>query len=117
MLATREDVNTGRRKEAPPVSSREQPSHSVEGHKGRPSARGAGGAPWAMVSTLAARKGIDATLGDQCPPYRSPALPCCYASDIKVSKSRKEAMQSVHAHIWERSMGWEFYGLLEVGLF
>lgn len=58
-----------------------------------------------MAAMLATREDIDTMLGGQRPPYKLPDFPCCYASDLKVPKSHKEAMLSENAHLWEDSTG------------
>ena len=99
LLNTRGAVDASRRKE-PPLRG-----------------GGVGGEPWAFAAMLATREDIDATLNDQRPPHRPPDLPHCYASDLKVPKSHKEAIRSKHAHLWRDSTGREFYGLLDAGTF
>ena len=70
-----------------------------------------------MTALLATREDIDATLDDQRPPYKPSDLLHCYASDLKVPRSHKEAMRSEQVHLWKDSAGWEFYGLLDAGTF
>ena len=49
------------------------------------------------------------------PPYKSPGMPKCYASDLHVPRSHKEAMRCEHALFWGYSTGREVYGLLDAG--
>ena len=69
------------------------------------------------MATLANRKDIDSTLGNRWPPYKLSDLPHCYASDLKVPGSQKEAMRSEHAHSRKDSAGREFHELLDAGTF
>ena len=108
MLYTGGAVDASRRKESPPVGGRGQPPLCAGGD---------GGTPWAFAAMLATREDIDVSLDDQRPPHSPPDLPHCYASDLKVPKSHKEAMRSGHAHLWGDSTGLEFYGLLDTGTF
>ena len=117
MLSTREVVDVGRRNDPPSVVGRGQPSISAWSRERTPPAGGSGGIPCAFAVVLANREGIDPTLGGQRPPYKPPDLPHCYASDLKVPRSHKEAMRSEHAHLWEDSTARELYGLLDAGTF
>ena len=117
MLSTREVVDVGRRKEPMSVGGRGKPSISAWSRERTPPAGGSGGIPCAFAVVLANREGIDTTLGGQRPPYKPPDLPHCYASDLKVPRSHKEAMRSEHAHLWEDSTARELYGLLDAGTF
>ena len=73
--------------------------------------------PCAYAAMVAALQEIDAVLDDQRPPHKPPDLPHCYASDLKVPRSYREAMRSEHAHLWEDSTGREIYGLVDAGTF
>ena len=71
-----------------------------------------------MAALLATREDIDATLDGQRPPYKPPGSPHCYASDLKVPRSHKEAVRTEHAHLWKDLAGGGFTdcwmrGLLE----
>ena len=92
MFDTREFVTASRRKESTSVGGNGQLSSSVG--TGEP-----GGMPCALATRLAAREDIDNTLRDQRPPYKPPDLPQCYASDLKVRRSHKEAMRSEYAYL------------------
>ena len=110
MFDTREAVDASRRKKSTSVEGRGQLSYSV-------GTGGPGGMPCTFATRLVTREDIDNTLKDQLPPYKPPDLPQCYASDLKVPRSHKEAMRSEYAHLWEDSSGREFYGLLDAGTF
>ena len=125
-LNTREIVDGGRREEPPPAvrdrevdrfqATPEEPLPSID-REGTASAGRGGGTPCACAAMLATREDIDAALDDQRPPYKPPDLPQCYASDLKVPGSHREAMRSEYAHLWVDSTGREFYGLLDAGTF
>ena len=117
MVITNGAVDAGRRNKPPSFEGRGQPSFSVGDRDEASSVGGNRGGPCAMAAMNATRDDIEATLGDQRPPYKAPDLPHYYASDLKVPKSHKEAMRSEHAHLWKDSAGRQFYGLLDAGTF
>ena len=61
--------------------------------------------PCAFATRLATREDTENTRRDQRPPYLPPDFQQCYASDLKVPRSLKEAMRSEYAHLWEDSTG------------
>ena len=117
MVTTNGAVDAGRRNKPPSFGGHGQPSFLVGDRDEAPPVGGNRGIPCAMAAMLPTREDIDATLGDQRPPYTPPDLPHCYASDLKVPRSHKEATRSEHAHLWKDSAGREFYGLLDAGTF
>ena len=66
---------------------------------------------------LATREEIDDSPNNQLPPHKPPDLKYCYASDLRIPWSYREAMRSDHAHLWEDSTGRRFYVLLDAGTF
>ena len=117
MAITRGAVDAGRRNKLLSFGGRGQPSLSVGDREAAPPVGGPREIRCAMAAMLATRENIEETLGDQRPPYKPPYLPHCYASDIKVPRSHKEAMRSEHVHLWKDSVGRQFYGLLDAGTF
>lgn len=69
----------------------------------------------AFATRSATREYIDNTLRNQRPHYKPPGLPQCYASDLQVPRSHKEAMRSDYTHLWEDPMRHEFRGLQDAG--
>ena len=117
MLDARELVYASRRKELTSIGGRGQLSSSVGNREETSLTGGPGGMQCAFTIRLATREDLDNTLRDQQPSYKPPDLPQYYASDLKVPRGHKEATRSEGAHLWEDSMGWEFYGLLDAGTF
>ena len=109
-MITRESINAGRR---------DLPQPPILGtlDKGGEGAGGRVGLPCALATMFATREGVDAALRDQRPPDRRPDLPHCYASDLRVPRSYKEAIESEHGELWEDSVAREFSGLLDAGTF
>ena len=64
---------------------------------------------------LASRDDIDMTLREMNPPEVAPDLPQCYASDLRVPKTYREAVSSEHGNLWIDSVSREFRGLMEAG--
>ena len=74
-----------------------------------------GGVLGAFATRLSTREGIDTTLRDQRPPFKPLDWPQCYASDLKVPRSHKEAMRSGYVHLWEDSAGRDFLRIAGCG--
>ncbi|CAB1101212.1 unnamed protein product [Ectocarpus sp. CCAP 1310/34] len=73
--------------------------------------------PFACATLLASREDIDRAMRDLDPPEVAPDLPQCYASDLRVPKTYREAVSSQHADLWIHSVEKEFRGLMEAGTF
>ena len=122
-LATREAVDQGRR-DLPPSASIAPPAPpppqdtSLAGH-GSGGAAGAGrpGGLHMFAAMFATREDVEATLRAKRPPDKTPDLPHCLASDLRVPKTFKEAMRSQHSELWDDAVGREFFGLLDAGTF
>ncbi|CAB1113943.1 unnamed protein product [Ectocarpus sp. CCAP 1310/34] len=122
-LATREAVDQGRRdlppsaNIAPPAPPQPQDT-SLAGHGsgGAAGARGPGGLHM-FAAMFATREDVEATLRAKRPPDKTPDLPHCLASDLRVPKTFKEAMRSQHSELWDDAVGREFFGLLDAGTF
>ncbi|CAB1112502.1 unnamed protein product [Ectocarpus sp. CCAP 1310/34] len=69
--------------------------------------------PFACATLLASREDIDRAMMDLDPPEVAPDLPQCYASDLRVPKTYREAVSSQHADLWIHSVEKEFRGLME----
>lgn len=57
---------------------------------------------------FATREDVDAALQAERPPDKTPDLPHCLASALRVPKTLKEAMRSQRSELWEDSVGREF---------
>ena len=68
-----------------------------------------------FAARMATREDIDIALGNPWLPDKPPDLTQCYASDLQVRQSNKEAMPSEYAHLWEDSRLGECHGLLDAG--
>lgn len=75
------------------------------------------GIPLAMVARLAQREDINNAIRECRPPEARPELPLCYARDLRVPKTFREAMNSEYSNLWEDSMQREYFGLLDGGTF
>ncbi|CAB1112201.1 unnamed protein product [Ectocarpus sp. CCAP 1310/34] len=83
-------------------------------------AGGPAGGPGGMhmfAAMFATREDVEATLRAKRPPDKTPDLPHCLASDLRVPKTFKEAMRSQHSELWDDAVGREFFGLLDAGTF
>ena len=122
-LATREAVDQGRRDMppsvniAPPAPPPPQDTNSVDHGSGGAAGAGGPGGLHMFAAMFATREDIEATLRAKRPPDKTPDLPHCLASDIRVPKTLKEAMRSQHSELWGDAVGREFFGLLDAGTF
>ena len=73
--------------------------------------------PFACATLLASREDIDRAMRDLNPPEVAPDLPHCYANDLRVPKTYREAVSSEYADLWIDSVEREFRGLMEAGTF
>lgn len=89
MITTRECVNRALQKEAEATPSTHGRSENV---------------PRLLVAMLATREDIDSTIHNERPPEKRLDMPHCYARDIKVPKSYREARGTENARLWEDSM-------------
>ena len=72
------------------------------------------GIPYSFAAMLARREDIDNAMNDQRPPDKQHDLPQCYASDLKVPRSYKEAVRSEYSHPWTDARA---TGLIDAGTF
>ncbi|CAB1097277.1 unnamed protein product [Ectocarpus sp. CCAP 1310/34] len=73
--------------------------------------------PFVCPTLLASREDIDRTMRDSNPPEVAPDMSYCYANDLRVPNTYREAVSSEYADLWVDSVEREFRGLMEAGTF
>ncbi|CAB1117620.1 unnamed protein product [Ectocarpus sp. CCAP 1310/34] len=103
-LTTRGVVDRGRKEIPSSAGGREgaEPGGRERGGK-KPEGLGEE-VPFACATLLASREDIDRAMMDIDPPEVAPDLPQCYASDLRVPKTDREAVSSQHADLWIHSV-------------
>ena len=85
------------------------------GAQGAGARGGYGELPYVLATMFVTRESVQATLRDQRLPDKHPDLPHCYASDLRVPQSYKEAMSSEYSELWEDLVARKVCGLLDAG--